>query len=92
MPNVLLDAAGAGRATKADAIPAIHPPSRRSLPAAPQGLRSKDPVPHGALTATPAAVSPGIGGRRPRASELVNDEFRPGELAQASRGRPPSWW
>ena len=45
-----------------------------------------------ALTANPAAVLPRIGGQRPRASEVVEDEVQPGRLAQASPGRPPSWW
>jgi len=39
-----------------------------------------------------AAVSPRIGAQRPRALEVVKDEVRPGRLAQASPGRPPSWW
>ena len=91
MPNVLLDAAGRPR-NKGRRYPGDPPTVEEIVAGSPQGLRSKDPVPHGALTATPVAVSPGIGGRRPRASQLVKDEVRVGELAQASRGRPPSWW
>src|SRR4051794_21341445 len=36
---------------------------------------------YGSLVATPAAVSLGIGGQRPRLSECVKDEVQAGELA-----------